>query len=70
MSTKKIGIAGRFGSRYGKSVRDRFRDVSKISKSKHKCPNCLKLGFKRTAPGIWECRKCGHKMAGKAYKPF
>jgi large subunit ribosomal protein L37Ae len=69
MSTKKVGIAGKFGARYGKSVKDRFRDVSKASKAKHKCPNCLKLGIKRLAPGIWECKKCGHKMAGKAYKP-
>jgi large subunit ribosomal protein L37Ae len=69
MSTKKVGIAGKFGARYGKSVKDRYRDVSRISKSRHKCPSCLKLGLKRTAPGIWLCCKCGHKMAGKAYKP-
>jgi len=69
LSTKKVGIAGRFGPRYGKSVKDRFRDVSKISKDKHKCPNCLKPGFKRKVSGIWQCSKCGHKLAGKAYKP-
>jgi len=67
--TKKVGIAGRFGSRYGKRAKDRFRDIQKASKSKHKCPNCLKPGFKRKASGIWECSKCGHKLAGKAYKP-
>ena len=70
MSTKKIGISGRFGARYGKSVKDRFRDVQRTAKSRHTCPNCLKPGFKRTASGIWECRKCGHKLAGKAYKPL
>jgi large subunit ribosomal protein L37Ae len=69
MPTKKVGISGRFGARYGKSVKDSFRDTMKGSKSKHKCPNCLKLGFKRRSAGIWECRKCGLKLAGKAYKP-
>ncbi|RLI98643.1 MAG: 50S ribosomal protein L37ae [Candidatus Aenigmatarchaeota archaeon] len=68
--TKKIGAAGKFGPRYGKSVKDRFREVHKASKKPHKCPNCLKPGFKRVASGIWVCNKCGHKMAGKAYKPM
>lgn len=68
--TKKVGIAGRFGARYGKSVRDRFREVQKASKARHVCPACMKPGMHREAAGIWECRKCGLKMAGKAYKPY
>jgi len=67
--TKKVGVTGRFGPRYGKSLKDRFREVHRTGKKKHKCPECLKPGFKRKATGIWECGKCGHKLAGKAYKP-
>ena len=70
MSTKKVGVSGKFGARYGKSVKDRYRDVQKNAKQKHKCPACLKPGMKRLSSGIWECKKCGHKMAGKAYKPL
>jgi large subunit ribosomal protein L37Ae len=69
VKTKKLGISARFGSKYGKSVRDRFRDVQRIHKGEHECPNCKKPGLKRKASGIWECSKCKHKVAGKAYKP-
>ncbi len=69
MKTKKLGISARFGSKYGKSARDRFRDVQKIHKGVHVCPKCIKPGLKRKASGIWECGKCHYKMAGKAYKP-
>lgn len=67
--TKKIGIAGRFGARYGSTIRQRIVDIEKIQKAKHRCPNCTKYGLKRPQAGIWECPKCGHKFAGKAYKP-
>ena len=68
--TKKAGIAGKFGPRYGKSTKDKFREVQRASKARHVCPECLKPGLNRKASGIWECRKCGLRMAGKAYKPF
>lgn len=67
--TKKVGASGRFGSRYGKKAKDRFRDIIKNSKIKHKCPSCLKPTLVREASGIWQCKKCNHKFAGKAYKP-
>ena len=67
--TKKVGIAGRFGARYGTRIRSRVIDVEKQSKLSHPCPNCLKKTLKRITAGIWECKKCGLKLAGKAYKP-
>ncbi len=67
--TKKVGAAGKFGSRYGKTIRDRYVDIQKLKKKKNTCPKCLSQRIKRVSAGIWECRKCGLKFAGKAYKP-
>ncbi len=69
MKTKKVGAAGRFGSRYGKKIRVNFVKTENLKKEDRKCPNCLKSTVKRVSAGIWECSKCGHKFAGKAYKP-
>jgi len=67
--TKKVGSSGRFGARYGKGVKKRIVAIEKIQKSKHMCPECLKPGMVRVASGIWTCRKCGLKLAGRAYEP-
>lgn len=66
---KKIGSAGRFGVRYGKTVRQRVSDVEKLQKAKHKCPYCHKFGVKRLSPGIYICKRCDAKFTGKAYVP-
>ena len=69
MKTKKVGAAGRFGSRYGKKVRVNFIKTESLKSSEWKCPSCMKKTVKRMSAGIWQCSKCGHKFAGKAYKP-
>ena len=66
--TKKVRSAGRYGARYGTKIRQRIIS-SETGKGKHTCPHCFRPGVKRIAAGIWECRKCGLKFAGKAYKP-
>jgi large subunit ribosomal protein L37Ae len=67
MALKKLGSAGRFGARYGRKTKRRLLAVEKILKGKHTCPFCKKLGVKRIASGIWYCKKCDSKYAGKAY---
>ena len=67
--TKKIGSAGRFGVRYGKRVRQKVSDIEKHQKKKHECPYCHKLKVKRVSVGIWQCKKCNTKFAGRAYIP-
>jgi len=67
--TKKVGSAGRYGSRYGRRIRKRIISIEESKKKKPICPNCLKHGVTRSAAGIWVCKKCGFKFAGKAYKP-
>ena len=67
MKTKKIGHAGRFGVRYGKTIRERFNAVESKRKQKQKCPLCNKLKVKRKAKGIYECNACGKSFTGGAY---
>ena len=70
MKTKKVGAMGKYGVRYGRKIRQRLLDVEKAKREKKPCPNCCKPALKRISAGIWQCKKCGAKFAGKAYKPF
>ena len=58
--------AGRFGPRYGVSVRRRIAAIEEIQKKKQQCIFCNGLA-KRLSKGIWICKKCGKKFAGHAY---
>ncbi|MBI2671069.1 50S ribosomal protein L37ae [Candidatus Woesearchaeota archaeon] len=65
--TKKVKSTGRFGSRYGLSIRQRVLDVEEKQRGWHECPYCSKKRVKRVAAGIWQCRSCNVKFTGKAY---
>jgi large subunit ribosomal protein L37Ae len=67
--TKKVGPAGRLGARYGVRIRKRIAEVEIQSKGRHDCPKCKAKALVRRANGIWECRKCGSKMASSSYMP-
>lgn len=67
MKTKKIGHAGRFGVRYGKTIRERFNAVESKQRKKQKCPFCNKLKVKRKSKGIYECLACKKSFTGGAY---
>ena len=69
MATKKVGTAGRFGTRYGRKLRKRVSEVEGKMKMWHKCPYCNKLKVKRNFSGVWQCRSCKTKFTGKAYLP-
>lgn len=66
---RKVGSAGRFGSKYGKRIRSLVSEIEKIQKQRHICPVCKMPFVKRLASGIWVCKKCGAKFAGSAYQP-
>ncbi len=67
---RKIGTAGRFGSRYGRRVRKAISTIESLYRGKtYECPACKKKGLKRESFGIWKCRKCGKKFTGGAFKP-
>ncbi|MBS3085735.1 50S ribosomal protein L37ae [Candidatus Pacearchaeota archaeon] len=65
--TKKSKSAGRFGARYGKTVRARLVAVEEKQRKKQKCPLCGRLGVKRLSKGIWKCKKCNKKFASGVY---
>lgn len=67
--TKKVGITGRFGPRYGKKQKLLLAQVETQQKQKHQCPVCKKIKLKRVAAGIWQCASCNSKIAGGAYVP-
>ena len=64
---KKTKSAGRFGARYGKTVKNRLVKVEVKQRVKQKCPFCSKLGVKRLSKGIWDCSKCNKKFASNTY---
>lgn len=59
----------RFGARYGSTVRKRVEKIERKKKRKYMCPNCKKRTLRWISIGLWECRKCGFKMAGAAFEP-
>lgn len=65
--SKKTKSTGRFGSRYGKRVKDRVVKVEEKQRAKQKCPFCGKIGVKRKAKGIWECPRCEKRFASNTY---
>jgi large subunit ribosomal protein L37Ae len=66
---KKVGSAGRYGPRYGKRLKRLVSDVEKVKRSRHVCPKCKMRYVVRVSAGVWQCKKCGAKFAGAAYKP-
>ena len=64
---KKTKSAGRFGARYGRSVRVKLASVEQKQRKKQKCPYCKKIGIKRLSKGIWHCKKCDKKFASDIY---
>ena len=65
--SKKTKSAGRFGARYGKTVKDKLVKVETKQKAKQKCPFCEKEGVKRVSKGIWKCPRCDKKFASGTY---
>jgi len=61
-------MSGRFGSRYGKRIRQDVLKADKKAKAKYRCPSCSRTSVKRLSSGIWQCRKCNVKFASGAYE--
>merc|ERR1712025_1358623 len=65
--TKKVGIVGKYGTRYGASLRKLIKKME-ISAQKYTGPSG-KDDLKRLAVGIWHCKSLNIKIAGGAWVP-
>lgn len=66
--TKKVGIVGKYGTRYGASLRKQAKKVETLQHARYTCPFCCKQAVRRSAVGIWKCKGCNKTMAGGAYQ--
>lgn len=65
--TKKVGITGKYGTRYGATLRKLLRKIEVSQHASYNCSFCGKDRVKRVATGIWKCSACGKTQAGGAY---
>jgi large subunit ribosomal protein L37Ae len=66
VKTKKVKAAGRFGARYGRSVRRKIAEIESVQRKKQTCLFCNGVA-KRLSKGIWQCKKCKKKFASHTY---
>lgn len=66
--TKKVGIVGRYGTRYGSSVRKMAKKIVETQHATYVWPFCGKKCVRRTAVGVWRCKGCSRVIAGGAWK--
>jgi len=58
---------GKYGTRYGASLRKTVKKMEVSQHSKYTCTFCGKEAMKRSCVGIWKCMKCQKTVAGGAY---
>ena len=66
--TIKVGITGKYGTRYGQKLRKQVKAIEILQRTKYTCPFCGKNSIKRAAVGIWRCRACRRNIAGGAWE--
>ena len=67
--TKKVGMSGKFGARYGSKVRKAWNVITEKQKGLVKCPRCeTKLRNMRQYNGLWHCKKCDATWTGGCWE--
>ena len=68
--TKKVGITGKYGTRYGSSLRKIVKRYEILQRSKYHCMFCGKDSIRRSSCGIFKCKAktCGKQIAGGAWQ--
>ena len=64
---RQVGVVGKYGTRYGASLRKIIKKVEITQHAKYTCAFCGKDSVKRSVVGIWTCRACKKQVAGGAY---
>ena len=64
--TKKVGITGKYGTRYGASLRKIVKRYEVQQRTRYLCSFCGKTNVRRVAGGIWKCKAktCRKTVAG------
>merc|ERR1711941_230878 len=65
--TKKVGVTGKYGTRYGASLRKQIKKMEITQHARYTYPFCGKDAVKRRAVGIWHCNGCRKTQAGGAW---
>ncbi|KAK4192110.1 ribosomal protein L37ae [Podospora australis] len=65
--TKKVGISGKYGTRYGASLRKLVKKQEVSQHARYTCTFCGKDSVRRSSVGIWNCKSCKKTLAGGAY---
>lgn len=67
--TRKVGVTGKYGTRYGASLRKQVKKMEIAQHARYTCPFCGKNSVKRVAVGIWKCqaKTCAKIIAGGAW---
>lgn len=60
-------MTGKYGTRYGASLRKQVKKMEISQHAKYTCTFCGKPTVKRHSTGIWNCRGCNKTVAGGAY---
>ena len=66
--TKKAGITGKYGTRYGQKLRKQVKAFEILQRTKYTCPFCGKASVRRHSVGIWNCKACRRSVAGGAWE--
>jgi len=68
--TKKVGITGKYGTRYGASLRKIVKKYEISQRARYRCTFCGKDCVRRLAGGIWKCtaKSCGKTQAGGCWQ--
>ena len=61
--TKKVGIVGKFGTKYGATLRKIVKKFEVTQRAKYVSPFTGRECVKRQAVGIWNCKDTGRKIA-------
>ena len=67
--TKKVGIIGKYATRYGASLRKAAKKIEEEQHAVYLCQFCGKTTVRRTVVGIWSCKACRKTFAGGAWTP-